>query len=591
MYKLFIADEEAELSRKSRIQLSRLILDLEDISKRGIVFSNTIRLPFSAKNDKVCGYPSRLSSNNQAFEVNQTYLLFYKDTILSTGSVVLKECDVKEGITIQLAEGYSFWSQIGKSLMIDLNLFSYDFVFNNANLIALEPKTSSIWLNAYADWTNEPIIHAGEDCFIRPFYRYRLLINEIVEQAGYTLDETNLTDLTNYDNIGLSSNGPKFFVTDLKRRFQDETIAAGNIDISVGSSEFFYASGSTTLATDTLTNNDYKTSYALKGWVVSNFETSIVFQYTLGAITKSETLIIPIGRTYLSFRTDEIGIGSDTILILANEVTFEDVRIYSCVNESDIFAVEGAFEGPSHTAIFDGWQVLSDQNLPDQTQATFFKNLLKMLFLKCDINEQKKEIKLSYFPDILSTNNAFDLTGKIVKDPPLTSGSTYGRLNIMQYVNDVEIDPALGAAYFSVQSENAQPKKDFLTIPEFSASREFTNGENSIFELVYDTVNLKRNVIKDRIVEFNPGVSIDYTANLAGVSMQRLYSANYVDFIESTKRERVLSAKVLLNYNDFRTLSNKPIIYDGNLQSYFLVTEISGWEVGEFTNIKLIKFL
>jgi len=590
MFRLTIQDEEAELGSKSRIQLSRLILDLEDFSRRGILFSNTIKLPYTKKNDRLCGYPSRLSSNNTAFEVNQTYTLSYRNSIISYGSVVLKGFDRKDGISIQLAEGYSFWSHIGKSMLNDLNLFDFDFVFNNANLIALEPKTSSIWLNAYADWTNEPIIHAGEDCFIRPFYRYRLLINEIIRQAGYTVDETNVPTLTNYDNIGLSSNGGKFFVTDLKILFEGVGVAAGNVDFADGAVDF-NASGSTSFAGTVLTNADYKTSYALKGWVVSNFDTQIIFQYTVGASTKTEVLVIPKGRTYVNFRTDEIGIGGLTAVIPSNELLFEDVMIYACINESDIFAVDGDFEGPGHTAIFDGYQVLSDYNLPDQTQAVFFKNLLKMLFLKCDVNEQKKEIKLSYFPDILSSNNSFDLSGKVVRYPPITSGDVYGRLNVMRYENDTLVDPALGSAFFSVQSENAPPTKVFISVPEFSASREFANGENSIQEIVYDTVGLKRVVIKDRIVEFNEGVSINYTANLAGVSMQRLYSANYVNFIESTKRERVINAQVLLNYNDFRTISNKPIVYIADQKSYFLVTEISGWEEAELTNIKMIKFL
>ena len=48
--------------------------------------------------------------------------------------------------------------------------------------------------------------------------------------------------------------------------------------------------------------------------------------------------------------------------------------------------------------------------------------------------------------------------------------------------------------------------------------------------------------------------------------------------------------EVFLNYNQFVTIQNNPLIYNRDLESYFLVTDISDFERDELTKLKTIKY-
>ena len=222
MFRLHINDEEVELNQRVRIQLSKMLIDLSDLSSRGLKITNSLLLPFTQQNDKLTGYPSRLSSNNEAFEVNQQYVL-ESDTsgVISTGDVVIKSFDDKKGIKIQLVEGYNFWAQSGKRLLNDLVLPDSFFQFTTANMNALKVITGSVFLTALHSATGDDSNTALNNyTYTRPCYYFRNVLTEIVEQLGYTLDFGDSLDMTNLASVGCLSNAEKFWcqimVSDLK---------------------------------------------------------------------------------------------------------------------------------------------------------------------------------------------------------------------------------------------------------------------------------------------------------------------------------------------------------------------------------------
>ena len=221
MFNLQIDSENVELDGRVKLQMSRLILDLADISKRGIKISNTLTLPFTKKNDRLTGYPSRLNSNNLAFENNPSYTLTESNNIASTGDVIIKSFDEKTGIKIQLAEGYDFWRLLGRLRMLDLDLFQYDEVFNTTTFDVLKNKTSSIWLWALTHDSDDPAETTLKSLqHSRPQYRTKRLIDEIIAQAGFDVDYTNVVDNTIFDDMGLMSNTSNFSVSDYMRSWE-----------------------------------------------------------------------------------------------------------------------------------------------------------------------------------------------------------------------------------------------------------------------------------------------------------------------------------------------------------------------------------
>ena len=581
-----------ELNEATKLQLSRTVLDLSDISIRGINISNSLNAPFTKKNDRLLGYPSRVNSNNAAFEETQPYTLTSQNNIVSTGEVVITSFDEKKGIKIQLAEGYGFWSTIGKKRLNDLDLFEFDEEFGNAAFNSLQSKTSSPWLWALADNLGNPNETALDNLqYSRPSYRFRILIDQIVSQAGYSIDLSNLLEVTNYDDIGCLGNTRDFAVTDYKTRWEGSLMSAGIIDVSTGNVEFS-ENGNVAVVGDSFENQLYKTSYAIKGYVDAVIDSVISISYTLNSETTTELVTVPKGRSFLNFRTDEIEIESITTFSTSENILFEDVRIYSHILESDIVDIEGDWKGNGQNSILNGYQMLTDYNTPNITQSVLFKSVIKMLFLKVDVDELTKTVFIKPFSDILDTNNAIDLSGKAKRFPSVKSGKSFGQLNLLTYTNDDSIGEDLGQATFFIDNKNAVPSKKFISISQFSASRQTIVDDNTTVDVkIYSRLPATRESTKDRVVEFITGDGIDYTATFSGVSFQNLYSVNYIRFIESVKRERILPVKMLLSFRDFRRINDTPIIFLKEFNSYFLVLKISGFEEGEFCKVKMVKYL
>ena len=595
MFNLFIDSEQVELSQKTRLQMSRLLLELKDISKRGINISNSVTISFTKKNDRLLGYPSRLNSNNTAFEENQGYQITQQNNIISTGDVVIKSFDEKKGIKIQMAEGYGFWNSLGSSQMIDLDLFEFDEVFEDATFALLQNKTASPFLwGLTLDSGNVAETALSHLQYSRPQYRSRILLDKICEALGYSIDYNNLFTQTDIDNLGFLSNSRNFVVTDYKRRWQNEVIPQGDIAQATGSLEFSEA-GNVDLQGNNLVNQLYITSYVIKGVVNSNFDTSISITQT-GAETLTERVNIKKGVSFINFRTSEVETNSDVVFSVADEVFFEDVRIYSHINESDIVDIEGDWKGQGQKSILDGYQILTDYNLPTMTQAMFFKTIIRQFFLKIDIDVLKKEVKLIEFGDILSTNNAIDLTGKTLRFSAYSSGVSFAQLNELAYNNEDTISEELGRSTFIIDNKNAKANKSFIKMSEFSASKEILVAGNDtlnvdIYTILSAANPASRESIKDRVLIFKTGVGIPFTCTFSDAGWNVLFNKHYAAFVKAISRERVFTVSVLLSFLDFSKLNQNPIVYIGELGSYFLMLKISGFEEGEFSKIKMAKFV
>jgi hypothetical protein len=579
MYRILIDGEEAELNPKTKIELGKLLLDLKDFSSRGIKFTNALILPFTNKNDRLCGYPSRLASNNQAFEENQTYQLTDSTGIVSRGDVIIKSFDDKDGIKIQLAEGFNFWTQSGRRKLDDLVNHDDDFVFTTANMNTLKSKSSSVFLTALHAPAGDATDTALSNYSItRPCYYFKSILDKIITELGYSINYGNVLNKTELADIGSLSNADDFFVSDFKRRIEG-LVVTGDIDLSLWS-PIFSKAGNVSLAGTTLTNTLYKTSYVIKGYVETEVSTQILF--TFGS--QVERIIVPAGRSLINFRSDEVEIGSTLVISSVTPVLFDDVYVYSAIAEGDIFDIEGAID-------ITDYLVLSDYNLSQMTYKAFIKMLSRMFFLDFSIDEAKKEINLIYLPDQISVNNATDLSSSVDRGYTVESGSTYGQLNVMSYANDENISQNLGSAFFTVENKNAVETKEFITIEDFSASNEINvSGENVVSVPIYNTTEFTRESITNRMIYFEEVGAFGFNCIFNRISFQRIFSSHYIDFVEATKRERTTNLRAFLTNLQFNDIQRSPVIYVDFLNSHFLVTETKGFKRDSLTNLKVIKY-
>lgn len=537
-------------------------------------------LPPSGKNNRLLGRPDELASNNKAFEESVPYVLFDDLDVVSQGLVIIIEYDEKDGAKIQLSEGLDFWGVAEKKQLTDLVVDDQDFLFNDANMDARKAKSSNIFITALHDATGNKTDTALVDyTYTRPCYYFRNILDRIVSEIGYSIDYTDVLSETETNSIGCPSNTKDFLTTDYKRRFQNINVL-GNLDITLGSVNVDLGTNTTLTGTDTLNVNNYKTSFVFKGTVFSSIGTSIEFVFN----DRTERLLIPSGTSFINFKSDTSDIGSSLVVRSGTSITLQDVYLYSAVSEGDIFDVEESF------TLAGGW-VLADYNLPAMTYKMFIKTLLKMAFLDVKIDNVKKVLTISRFTSSLNTNNVTDLSGRVQRNVKYKSGKVYGKLNLMNYQNDDDVDTNLGSLFFNIENENAEPTKSFLSIPEFSASKEVFVDSNRVIQMqVYNVPEVKRKAVADRIIYFDESGTFGINATFSEVSFQRIHSKYYFQFIDSTKRERVIPFKVNLTNLLSKQIEDNPLIYIDFMQSYFLVTSINGFERNSLTTLETLKF-
>jgi hypothetical protein len=461
-------------------------------------------------------------------------------------------------------------------------------LINNTTLDNLRFKGSSPLLQGYSRGINVPNSVTENNVYQRPAYRHKRIIEEIVTQAGYSINWGNVLNVTDIDNIGLMSNAQKFIVSEFMWQIEKSEISTGQIQLSTANS-IYSIPGNIALNGNNIDVNTYKTGFVIKGSISSNFDTQIRVVHTREDGQKTERINISKGFSFVSFKTDAIEIGSTVSIFVDATINAQDLRIFSYTNEVDIFEVEeSTSSGTVSSPVFNKYLV-ADFNLPEQSQKDFLKDVMKMFFLSVNVDEVRREVSFNSFSDIISTNNAIDISNKVQKDGEIMSGELYGRLNACTFSNDQDIPKEEGAYYFNVNSDSAKPLKNFLNFSLYSASKEVVLDGRQVVALdIYNTES--RIVLNDRLVYFSEGVD-GFSFRMSGATWSNFMSDYYAEFIDSTKRERIISKDVLLNSLDFLSLKNKPVVYIKEYDSNFLVTNIEGFEPGYFSKLKLLKFL
>jgi len=523
--------------------------------------------------------PNALASLSDAFEVSKPYTLLDQNTIVSSGRVIVKEFDQKEGSKIQLSEGVDFWEKVGGLNLRDLDLHGDDFEFTTTNMNTLKTLGSSVFLTALhdarGDQTNTALTNYN---YTRPFYRFRMILDAIATQVGYSIDYGDLLSTTELNLIGCASNADRFWFSDYKEQYEDIAV---NGAVPIGTGTILFNLGNVSLGGGQIDNDIYKTSYILKGRVNAAQDSIVRFVFS----DRTESFAIPKGVSDINFLTDESDIGTTLEIETDSPVTFEDVYLYDAVSESEIFDVDGAV-----TAVI-GFYVLADYNLPNMTCKDFIKMLMKLFFLNPHTDNDSRVITFTKFEEDLNTNNFIDLSGRVQRNNSWTTGDIFGKTNYLGYVNDKDIDLDLGRSTFKVDNVNAADVKDIIVVSEFSASKEFdVSGERIVSYPIYNTVDPKRESVAQRIVYFNEVGAFGFNATFAEISFQRLQAKYYFSFIENTTRERVVSLEVLLKFHEFMDIQQRPLIYNPDLGGLFLVTEIDKYTNEGLTVLNCIKY-
>ncbi len=643
MFSLNISGEDADLTEGTKIQLNRKLFDLKDITARGLVFTNAFTLPYTVKNDRLTGHPSRLASNNMAFEENRPFTLLHNNSIVSSGTVMINSFDSKKGIKVQLVSAGGFWALAGAKKLTDLNNRRDDYVFQEG---ALDLRIGdSVFSNAGACYEVQGI----DSRTSRPAICFKAVLDRVFEDLKYIVDYGNIefSGSLAYNNniiinllyLGCLSNHTDFFVTDYKAHIRNKTaVTQGSFN------EIFVKPGGLKFNSYEIGHWDYDIShsflnvrYAIKGWarkIEDNEESSIVVHaHKQKSIVLTDT-IVQNGTFFLNVITGLFDQGTGVRFAVTNLLIL-DAYFFTVISESDIFKFQkgenerkekeasdalAAAKEEANTALgaeaklekikkvfelsqpfepekinIDGYMVLGDYNLPGQTYKNFLKNLMALFFLELKVDEVAKTIKVVEVPETMEIKRRdnMDLSSVVYGENGHQTGGMYAANNDMGYARDNESNDN-GSFTFSIKKGDSKSVKKFIEIKDYSMSA-YASRSPLLHFPIYDLKNSNRQSIKNRIVIFVPpngNYDIDRGVYLNSylLDMSNIFNLSYRKFVEATKRERTVTFRAKLTVLQFHELQAKPVFYVNRFSSYFLAVEIKGFDGENPCTLKAIRY-
>ncbi len=601
-FKLYIGNELADFDSSSKIFLNGTLLDISDISKRGLLFTNVLTLPGTNRNERILGFPFRVKK-----EAPHLFSLLYKNQLIGSGEVDIQSFDKRKGIKVQLLLGGGFWKDAENLMLNDLVLDDYDFLFGDLKKLVFSNRIFN------KGNTSQLVTGGSADLFTpRPTYAFKPLIDLIAERLGYSIDYGDTLVKTDISQTGCISNAKDLLVSDYKVRFLDYTIPKGRyINFNDGDKKTNVSRGiiygkhydKTRISSNQLEPPKIPLYLIIKGFITSITTTRIEVRKNLNDEV-IHSFVVKEGRNFYNEISPEIVTGtSESIQVISGiRVFLNDVTISTAYKESSIFNFRkneskknidyfkdnppgdlplppSGFAQMGYYTDISSFYVLSDYNLPDLTCKDFLKEIIKMNFLSFDINENKKEIKIIPLGKNIDTNNSVDLSNNI-EDVKLTYATPkyFASKTLLSYNNDKDVKET--GNYVFLSDDIKGETKKFLKVESFSAS--ITYGVNSHL-FIYDIKNNTRKELTDRVV-YTEGGDVYFEP----LSMENIYIKYYKNLVDNISAE--CSMNIKLDYNLFRKLYDSPLFYVSGLAQYFLMLSIEGFDGEGLCKVKCIKY-
>ncbi len=572
MFRLIISNEEAGLSTKVKIQLSKSLFTVGNIAQRGVKFSNVFTLPYTDANNRALGYPSRLKSNNRAFKSTAPYVLLGGGGIVSRGSVTVKSFDVKKGIKIQLTEGQSFWGRAGGLKLNDLDLWDHAFIYNsNNNHPPKSPENVFVFGRVSSAYN-------GASEIKRPCVYFRGVLEAIATSLGYSIDYGSSIGDSDINSLGCLSNATGFYVCSARAKFNGGFEGLLNFEGTVVYRGDFAEFNKTELVGKTV-----QCSYVFKGWAECPSVTEVTFNYN----GRKQSLWLPSGRSFVNFKTDAVKKDTSITITLGGLVKLDEVSVFTLISEKDLIksrVTEGETVDIGTASNIDRFLVPADYNMPVQTCKRFVSILAALNFLDFQVDEIKKVVKVVQLGGSLNRGNSIDLSGRVSLPVSYAPGRLFAKLNTMTYGNDTSLPPSLGSGDFFVDDDGAKGSAPFINVTEYSASEEVGP---LLHAPIYDVGKVERASLKERIAYIPDGA---YPAvSFSQISMKSIYSKYYSVWVLATQRGLATTLTVDLTFLQFKRLQHNPVFYVSGLSSYFIAVGITGFDGRKPCKIKAVR--
>jgi hypothetical protein len=450
--RLIIDYKECELSRKEVIALSYGVNRLTDIQSRQGYYSNTFRLPKTATNLDIFGFPDQLNSTDTKRYERLTAWIESDGVQVVYGFAQIQS--VGDALEVVVKGGNADWIQLLKGLKLsDLDLRDLDHI----------PTVTTVKANRLNDYTDGfvyPDIDYGfmldavagslRHYHLRPsVFAYRLM-TQIFADLGYTLaSELEPIDLYRKMVVPFSNSEQlhsdewatdKYFKVNIGSTVPPVGTFSPSDPISYGLVDFassVYDNGGHV----DLTANTYNPDDKMNG---QTFTLSIT--YTLGTYSGTDTL-------FVAFSSPNV---LHEIVLIANPVaagTFtmsasfewhdhgEDLNITARCNNNTFTIDSGYLESvdvDSTVLLESQWNVAI--NLPDMLQTDFVKHIINSFQAIIYPNPVNNSVVINLF-DSIPHNEPDDWSEKIdlTNDPNFSyEYGDFKKFNTLEYSNNTD---------------------------------------------------------------------------------------------------------------------------------------------------------
>ena len=443
MLRLTINGIDAELYENAPVNLRLQYSDVTKIQNAAGSFSQTFRLPLTPHNRTIFDNIDEVGLRNGLNLQQRLEASLHSGTLpLMTGYVQVKTVYMTkehyaEVEVVFFSGALDLRSELKGSLLSELNLDAYDHDLTYANVTSTWAGTGSIYpeiryglIDRGRNWyiPDNPVGVDGDPLLLSeltPFVQAKVLVNAILDEAGFTYESTLLTS-ADFANVyvpcynGGVQIGPKDVVDENLRA----TLSSSGQSTTTGYTKLNFS--------DTLTGcydpgSNYSTTsdtytvplaglYDIRftfSWNNIAYPTSQgYYRITYGSTTTS---IIPLGAR----QGDNYITVVENVLLGAGDTIYVEV-IHTGATPTD-FVSDGNFNTGQSTSLeviakepYGGYEIGVAENLPEMTQIDFLLSLQTMFNLVFVPDRNKpNHLHIETYSDYMGAGSSRDWTNKV----------------------------------------------------------------------------------------------------------------------------------------------------------------------------------
>lgn len=585
-----------DLDPETVIAITFQAIKAEDLSTRRIVFSNSIKIPWTPANHILFGFLSNLHSlTSKPYAIQRGKVVQEGLEVIPDANIFVKKSRDRD-FSIEIFENsFDFFASIKEKKINELAIIA-DSGWEAADIDAARATTSGI-IAAVIMWSAYPSIYEV-DRFLPSFY-YHTIITSILEATGLTLSGSILTD-------------PRF--TDLIIPFFTDKLEYPSSFYS----QFARYQGTSNHPVTNAVNNE---TIAVGLLMTAETHGTFVCHIAIGGITWN-------GGGTLTLRIRKNGSLVDSILVATNPAPggLADLSVVDFVNPGDLFEAyvysdDMAAPGIDYTItnstflrfIPDGKVNRTLVNWTELMPEIKVTDFLKDFFVRFGIvyKQVGGVLILKTLEEIIQdTAGALDWTDKLVnvKDQEIDFGTSYGQNNHFNYSDSID-DEAHGRGNLTIANNKLDLNKElFGSVFENSKDtyvNTFLFANVPVYEDPAATIDqfanspgVKLLTLKNRVNEnaitfdatprtdFKVGYFLD--ASLAkDTGFQYFVNEFYPSLAAALQRTKIITKYFNLSVIDVMSYDPFKMVYDGT--GYYIVNKISNYVPGKVTRVELFK--